>query len=247
MANSTTGDSVLTRLDRILATFSEAEDLLSAAEIARRTNIPAATVHRLCREMTRHHWLESRTGGFVIGNRLWEMSNRSSPTTKLAVRARPFLADLHAVIGQHVQLGVIEGREVLFIDRLSGHQAPTIHGGVANRLPLHASATGIVLLAHAPAEFRRYYRDHAAPEDSAAQKLTAEARLERIRREGYCLQTGAIEADITGLAVPITAGGRRVVAGLGVVTDDPDLAKRPAPRVQLLQIAARGISRVLAG
>src|SRR5699024_5874287 len=116
MANSKTGDSVLDRIDRILRILS-AKEKLSDSEIARRMDIPVATAHRLCREMVRHHWLEAGSGGYVIGNRLWEMSNRSSPTTKLAVHARPFLADIHAVIDQHVQLGVVEDCEVLFVDR----------------------------------------------------------------------------------------------------------------------------------
>lgn len=243
MANSKTGDSVLSRLDRVLAAFSPAEDQLSAAEIARRTAIPTATVHRLCQELARHHWLEPRPGGYVIGNRLWEMSNRASPTTKLAVRARPFLTDIHAVIGHHVQLGVVEGREVLFIDRLSAHRAPAIHGGVANRLPLHASATGIVLLAHAAPAFRQFYRDQTLPQNPDARPMISEPRLEQVRREGYCAQTGAIEEDVTGVAVPVSPRGHQAIAGLGVVTDSPEIARRPAPWVSLLQMAARGIQR----
>ena len=246
MANSTTGESVLNRLDRILGTFSAVDSQLSATEIARRTAIPLATVHRLCLDLARHQWLESLPGGFVIGTRLWEMSNRSSPTTKLAVRARPYLSDIHAVIGQHVQLGVLEGREVLFVDRLSGHHAPTIHGGVADRLPLHSSATGVVLLAHSSHALRNAYRA-SLHEDSAHSSLVCEERLEQVRGQGYCAQTGAIEPSMTGVAVPIRSQGQDVVAALGVVTDAADIAQRPAPWVQLLQVAARGIQRELRG
>lgn len=247
MANSPTGDSVLARLDRVLATFSAADSLLTAAEISRRTGLPPATAHRLCRDMAELGWLESLPAGYMVGTRLWEMTNRSAPTMKLAVRARPYLSDVHAVMGQHVQLGVVEGHEVLFVDRLSAREAPRIHGGVAGRLPLHVSATGIVLLAHASAEFRTFYRTHHTEQTPQGPAMIAEERLEQVRQQGYCAQTGVIEPGVTGVAVPIRQRGRSVVAALGVVTDDDDVARRPAPWVQMLQIAARGIQREVSG
>ncbi|PRZ13736.1 IclR family transcriptional regulator [Nesterenkonia sandarakina] len=245
MANSPTGDSVLTRLDRVLSTFSAADSLLSAAEIARRTGLPPATAHRLCRDMAELGWLEALPAGYMVGTRLWEMTNRSAPTMKLAVRARPYLSDVHTVMGQHVQLGVIEGHEVLFVDRLSAREAPRIHGGVAGRLPLHVSATGLVLLAHASPEFRTFYRTHHQKDSPGP--IISEERLEQVRQQGYCAQTGVIEREVTGVAVPIRQRGRNVVAALGVVTDDDDVARRPAPWVQMLQIAARGIQREISG
>lgn len=247
MANSPTGDSVLERLDRVLAAFSAAETLLTATQIAHRTDLPPASAHRLCRDMAERGWLDTLPAGYMIGTRLWEMTNRSSPTMKLAVSARPFLSDVHAVMGQHVQLGVIEGHEVLFVDRLSAREAPEIHGGVAGRLPLHVSATGVVLLAHASADWREAHRSQHGDGVHGGGQVMAEDRLEQVRRQGYCAQTGAIEPGVTGVAVPIHQRGRGVVAALGVVTDDDDVARRPAPWVQMLQIAARGIQREISG
>lgn len=40
-----------------------------------------------------------------IGVRLWELAQRASPTLSLRDAAMPFLEDLHAVVGHHVQLG----------------------------------------------------------------------------------------------------------------------------------------------
>ncbi|NDK31979.1 IclR family transcriptional regulator [Nesterenkonia haasae] len=243
MANSPTGEPLLERLDRVLDAFSAADSPLTAAEISRRTGLPPATAHRLCTDMAARGWLEALPGGYMVGARLWEITNRASTTMKLTIRARPYLSDVHAVVGHHVQLGVIEDDEVLFIDRLSGRGAPEIHGGVAGRLPLHLSATGIVLLAYAPSDRRESYRRRhasAVAEDGVA--LTEE-RLEDIRRRRFCAQTGAIEPDVTGLAVPISHRNGAVMAALGVVTDDHDAATRPGTWAQMLLVAARGIQR----
>ncbi|MDO5494006.1 MAG: IclR family transcriptional regulator [Nesterenkonia sp.] len=245
MANSDSGDSLISRFDRILDAFTAAEDTVSATEIARRAGLPTATAHRLCRDMASHGWLDALDDGYAVGTRLWEVANRSSQRTKLAVLARPYLADVQAVVGQHVQLGVVEGPEVLFIDRLSGRDSPRIHGGVARRLPLHLSATGLVLLAHMPPALREEHRRSHVGEEHLS--LVDEERLAHVRTHGYCVQTGAIESDITGVAVPVIRRGRGVAAGLGLVTDDPDVGRRPAPWIQILQIAVRGIRRELNG
>lgn len=246
MANSPTGETLIDRLDRVLNAFTADHDALSTTEIARRAKLPPATAQRLCRDMAEQGWLDARPGGYVIGSHLWEMTNRSSRRTKLALLARPYLSDIQAVMGQHVQLGVVEGLDVLFVDRLSSREAPDIHGGVAGRLPLHSSSTGLVLLAHSSREFRDFYRDRLRAEPGAAPLMT-EDRLTQIRQQGYCAQTGVIEKDITGLAVPIWQRSRQIVAGLGIVTDDEEVARRPAPWVQMLQIAARGIQRGIKG
>lgn len=246
MANSPTGEALIERLDRVLNAFTTEDDALATAEIARRAGLPPATAHRVCHAMVKLGWLDQRPGGYTVGSRLWEITNRASRRTKLAVLARPYLSDIQAVMGQHVQLGVIDGFDVLFVDRLSSREAPDIHGGVAGRLPLHSSATGLVLLAHASAEFRSFYREKHQDDADASSRLT-EDHLAFIRKHGYCVQTGAIEEHITGLAVPIRQRGRQLVAGLGIVTDDEEVARRPAPWVQMLQIATRGIQRGISG
>lgn len=244
MANSPTGEALIERLDRVLNAFTPEDDALSTAEIARRAGLPPATAHRVCGDMVRVGWLDQRPGGYTVGSRLWEITNRASRRTKLAVLSRPYLSDIQAVMGQHVQLGVIDGFDVLFVDRLSSREAPEIHGGVAGRLPLHASATGLVLLAHASSEFQASYREKHRDDAEASPRLSEE-HLAFIRQHGCCAQTGAIEENITGLAVPIRQKGRQLAAGLGIVTDDEEVARRPAPWVQMLQIAARGIQRGL--
>ena len=150
MANSPTGESVLERADRILAAFTAEDSRLTGGRIAALTGLPTATAHRLARDMARQGWLERVEGGhYVVGTRLWELASRSSRELGLARAARPFMGDIHAVLRQHVQLGIVEGREVLLVERLSHPRAVPVRSAVAGRLPLHLSATGLVLLAHA--------------------------------------------------------------------------------------------------
>ena len=249
MANSPTGESVLERVDRILAAFTAEDSRLTGGQIAALTGLPTATAHRLARDMARRGWLERVEGGhYVVGTRLWELANRSSRELDLARTARPFMGDIHAALRQHVQLGIVDGREVLLVERLSQPGAVPVRASVAGRLPLHLSATGLVLLAHGPREHQQAYLE--APLSSVTglsptDPAVLAADLERIRVQGHAVQTGYLEPDTTGIAVPVRGRGDQVVAGLGVVTRAGDPAARAGAIVQALHTAAHGIRRML--
>ncbi|MEX5302191.1 IclR family transcriptional regulator [Kocuria sabuli] len=249
MANSPTGESVLQRADRILAAFTAEEPRLTGARIAALAGLPPATAHRLVRDMARRGWLDRVEGGrYIVGTRLWELANRSSRELGLAQAARPFMGDLHAVLRQHVQLGVVEGREVLLVERLSHPRAVLVRSAVAGRLPLHLSATGLVLLAHAPRDVQEAYLQGPIPavtEFSPTDPRVLAEELGRVRTAGHALQTGYLEPGTAGIAVPVRSRGEQVVAGLGVITPAGDPAARAGAVVQALHTAAHGIRRTL--
>ncbi|KAA9395219.1 IclR family transcriptional regulator [Kocuria coralli] len=248
MANSASGDSLIERADRILASFSAATSRLTAAQIAQRAGLPSSTAHRLCAEMAQRGWLDREGNAYVVGTRLWELATRSAPDSSLAVLATPFMQDAQAALGQHIQLGRIEGNEVLILQRLSERGAREISSTVAGRLPLHVSAAGLVLLAWLPDDDRTAYlaalRDtgQAVPQGSVR---TLAAVLSSVRATGHAVQTGNLEPDRTGIAVPVRGARATVVAALGAVIDRAAAAVDPAATVQVLRAAAHGIERTL--
>jgi DNA-binding IclR family transcriptional regulator len=245
MPRVATGESVLSRAVRIFEVFSAAQPDLTVTEIARRTGLHVATASRLVAELVGHGLLARRDDGRVrIGVRMWELAQRASPTLSLREAAMPFLEDLHAVVGHHVQLGVLDGDEVLFLERLSAPGAVINYTRIAGRLPPHASSSGLVLLAHASPE--RAERVLAGPLRRFTPRTPAEPAqlrglLADIRRQGYALCPGFLHPDAAGIAVPVRAGGAVVAAVSAVVPND----EQAYQRVPLLMAAARGISRVL--
>ncbi len=241
-----TGESVVARVVRVLEAFTPDDPALSVTEIARRSGLPITTASRLIAELAAHGLLARRDGAVRVGVRMWELAQRASPTLSLREAAMPFLEDLHAVIGQHVQVAVLDGDEVLFVERISAPNAVINYTRIAGRLSLHASSSGQVLLAHAPAEQQE--RVLAAP----LQRLTpntptrpelVRAMLADIRRQGYALCPGFIHVDATGVAVPVRDGSGAVVAAIGAVVPNDGNAYVHVPA---LLAAARGIGRTLA-
>lgn len=246
MANSPTGESVLTRVVRVLESFEDGTPL-TVSQVARRAGLPAATAHRLTAALLSHGLLERSDDGLLrVGVRLWELASRAPRALGLREAAMPFMEDVHAVTRQHVQLSVLEGDDVLFIERLSARNAVINLVTIGGRMPVNASSSGLVMVAFSPPE--RQEELLARPMRSyTPATITDPARLRRelaeVRRVGYAVTDGHVHLDATGIAVPVSGPGNVVVAALAVVVPSTDT--QPRQHVSTLLAAARGISRAL--
>ena len=240
-------DSVLTRAVRILETFTPDERALTVSEIARRSGLHVATASRLVAALVGHGLLNRRPDGKVaVGVRLWELALRASPTLGLRDAAMPFLQDLHAVVGHHVQLGVLDGEDVLFVERLSAPGAVVNYTRIAGRLRPHTSSSGVVLLAFGPRDLQE--RVLAGPlERLTPHTITDADRLRAlladVRRTGSVVLPGHIHEEAAGVAVPVRDARGAVVAAVSVIVPNDARAHEKVP---LLQTAALGIRRALA-
>lgn len=247
MPRTATGESSLARAVRIIAAFTPNETTLRVSEIARRAGLHVATASRIVAELTAHGLLERGPDREVrVGVRLWELAARASPTLSLRDAALPYLEDVHAVVGHHAQLGVLDGEDVLFIERLTARDAVINYTRIAGRLPLHISSSGLVLLAHAPADRRelvltRPLQRYTANTITTSQALRA--ALAETRRLGYALVEGHVHEDAAGVAVPVRGALNEVVAALSVIVPNNGHAEANVP---VLLAAARGIGRSLA-
>ncbi|HEY0509741.1 MAG TPA: helix-turn-helix domain-containing protein, partial [Blastococcus sp.] len=128
MDDVTPRENLLARAVRILEAFDADHASLPVAAIARRAGIPVPTTYRLVGELVDLGLLERGSDRRVrIGVRMWELASRSSETVSLRDAAIPFMDDLHAAVRQHTQLAVLEGAEVLYLERKSWRGAEVVN------------------------------------------------------------------------------------------------------------------------
>ncbi|QKJ20784.1 IclR family transcriptional regulator [Microbacterium hominis] len=246
MANSPSGDSVTDRLVRVLETFTPTRTAQTAAEIGRRSGLPSSSAHRIVGELVDAGLLE-RDGDrrIRIGMRLWELATRSSHALRLRQAAMPFMERVQSRVREHTQLAILEQDEALFLERLSGQGAGSNVTRVAGRLPLHASSSGLVLLAFADAELQERVLGaplraltRSTPTDPAAVRR----KLAEVRTLGHAIAPGYIEEVSTGLAVPVHDETGAPVAALSVVLPRD---AQTAYALEELYRAARDIERAM--
>jgi DNA-binding IclR family transcriptional regulator len=246
MANSESGDSVTDRIVRVLETFTPTRTVQSAAEIGRRTGLPPSSAHRIVGDLIEAGLLERDDDRRVrIGLRLWELATRSSHALRLRQLAMPAMERVQARVREHTQLAILEQDEALFLERLSGPGSGSNVTRIAGRLPVHASSSGLVLLA---------FGDHDLQERILAGKLTRVApetitdagtlrrKLAEVRRLGHAVAPGYIESIATGVAVPVRDETGTVIAALSVVLPREAPVE---PALVELHGAAREIERAL--
>lgn len=237
---------MIERIVRVLGTFSAERTAQTATEIGRRARLPRSTAHRLVDSLVSAGLLErNEENEVLLGMRLWELALRGSRVLRLRQAAIPYMEQVQAQIRQHTQLAVLEQDEALFIERLSHVSAGANITLVAGRLPLHASSSGLVLLAHGDPETRR--RVTAEPlARIGPNTITDPGRLERLLREvrtqGYVIAPGTVQEVSTGVAVPIRDAGTVSAALSAILPRDAD----PRPALQELLRAVPRIEEALA-
>lgn len=239
--------SVTARVFELLGSFTAEHPELTLTQLSRRTGLPMATVHRLTQELVGWGALEREPRGpFRIGLRLWEVAALAPRSLGLRERAMPFLEDLFEATHQNVQLAVLDGHEVVYVERLSARGAVGVLSRVGGRLPLHATGVGHVLLAHAPRDVQEAVL--SAPLRALTAKTIVEPRVLRrvlaeVRRTGVAICDGQVELKSLSVAAPVHGPGREVVAALSVVV--PSAEHAASSYVPVVRAAARGISRAV--
>lgn len=249
MTHSSSGETVLDRMLRILSAFDARRRQLTVAELSLDTNIPLATTYRLVGQLAQEDILTRYPNGTVgLGMRLWELAARSSPAVSLRTRAMPFLDDVQGIFRQHTQLSVLDDHEVLVVERLSSRNSVVNQATVATRMPIHSVSMGLVQLAFQPSHvLDEYFAVHPTAAKTRYPTGDMATTLAKIRRDGFAMLDGLIDDGTTGAAVPVfdkpTGRNRTAIAAISVVIPG-DFEQRSAV-VPVLMAASRGLARAL--
>jgi DNA-binding IclR family transcriptional regulator len=244
-ASSRQAASVTSRALALLGTFDAEHSAQSLSSMARRAGLPVATAHRLAGELVAWGGLEKLNGEYRVGQRIWRLGLLAPAQQNIAEVAAPFMQDVLFVTHNVVNLFILDGNEVLLVERMSGTSAGQPFRRVGARLPLHASAAGKLMLAYGPKDLFSDAVQRLEPKTprTITSPGVLATEIERVRAQGYATTEEEAGTDNYGLAVPVFLPNKQIVAALGIVTRG-----RPAPVgsvVPVLNIASRGIARRL--
>src|SRR6266705_4780221 len=139
---------------RVLRAFSRAGQELGITELSRQLGLGKSTVHRLVTTLAAERLLErgSTPGRYRLGLVLYELGSRVTEHVDLHQAALPVLTTLRHNTGEMVHVAVLDGLEVVYVERLESHHMLPIFRQVGHRLPAHWTSSGKVLLASLPPE-----------------------------------------------------------------------------------------------
>lgn len=209
------------RVLSVLGAFEHGGGSLRLSDISRHADLPLPTAHRLVRELLEWGGLDvDSQGRYRLSRRFLDLASSSTNAMQMRELAVPHLVDLHRRTGLSVQLAIRDGGEVMYLDALRAHPNWSGENRIGGRLPLHVTATGIMLLADEPQEIIDDYLDgplQRFTEFTPATREHVTTALAQARRDGYYVSMKSIATGASAIAAPITDASGKVVAALGVV------------------------------
>jgi len=248
MARKSGGMSAVSRICQVLEAFTPKDSGLKLSEIGRRTEMPVSSVHAIAHQLADEGLLERSGGEFILGVRLWELAIRAPGTFGLREAALAPMEHAHATIQHHVQLGILSGPDMLYIERLSSPRSVVNFTQVGGRLPWYCSSSGILLTALAePAIMEKLLSDERPPRPPAPDMSSSEMQqlIRRAQQHRFVVTEGFVHPDATAVSVPIISPWRTSIASMAAVI--PSTGTDIESVVTTLRQAARQAGQRLAG
>ena len=241
------GPSKLGRALSLLSAFRPGDTELTISELARRTNVPKSTTHRLLGELAAWGLVERTDNGHRLGVRLFELGTLVPLQSRLREAAAPFLADLFEFTHSCVHLAALDGTDAVYVDKLRSLNGPAVPSRPGGRMPAYCTGVGKALLAYsAPItveQMLRFNLRRRTPHTIVAPGLVMK-NLQVVRERGFAVDREESTIGIACVAAPVFSGSREAVAAVSVAAWAHRLdLKRFVPAVQA---AAHGITRALA-
>lgn len=239
-------NSVLGRSLTLLTAFRSTDTVVPLAELSRRTGIPKSTAHRLLAELTDWQIVERSDSGFRVGMRLFELGQLAPVQRGIREAAAPFLADLYEATHQTVHLAVLDGIDVVYLNKLDGKNGPRVGSRVGGRMPVYCTGVGKAMLAFSPPHLLEEVIARGLRRRTPRTVVTPGAlsrELETVRALGFAEEREESAVGVACVAAPVLGADRLPIAAISI-TSWTNQAK-PATFAPAVRTAALGIARTL--
>lgn len=238
--------SVVGRAFSILFCFDGRRHELSLAEITERVSLPKTTVHRLAAHLLDQGVLERGAAGcYRLGMRLFELGNLVPSQRRLRTIALPFIEDLYEATHQVIHFGVLDDIEVIYLERITGHDGVSCPTRIGGRMPAYCTAVGKAILAHRPDATHRTVQaglSRRTPHTIVEQERLLQG-LQEVTRSGLAYDWQEGQIGVSCVAAPVFSRDGRAVAAISVTSHA--IHKRSERFAGAVQATAASLTRAL--
>jgi IclR family transcriptional regulator, KDG regulon repressor len=223
---------------RILREFGKHSTQLGVSQLARRVGVGKSTAHRIVWTLVDEGLLEKveETGLFRLTPTIRSLGASAETAQRLHEAATIPLDRLRSLTAGTLHIGILDGADVLYVERREGPGAIPVFRSVGSRNAAHVTSSGKVLLAFLPPDHQARLLDNMRLTARTARSITSRktflAELAKVRRDGFAENRGESQPDMASIAAPIRDPLGRVVASLSVAqyVDDVDAGLRHLAR-----------------
>jgi DNA-binding IclR family transcriptional regulator len=221
----------------VIAAVARGDAPMTLGDIVRAVSAPKSTTLNIVRTLVRRRLLETdgATKKYRVGRLLLALVGSARESVDLARLARPRLNALARATGESVLLGVLEGDELVYLEKVDSPQPIQYVAQAGTRRPLHCTSGGKLCLAMQPPAAWDSYIERVGLRRYTAKTITRPVELrrelKRIRDRGYAVSQGEFIPDLIGVSAPVFEGHGGVFAGLLTVPAPAFRMRRNLTRV----------------
>ncbi len=235
---------------RVLKAFTPSEREWGVSDLARRLGIAKSTAHRLLATLTDEGLLEQdgSSGRYRLGLAVFDMAAAAQSMDLHEAVLSP-MTELRNRTGETVQVAVLDGREVVYVERLDSPNTLRLFLEVGRRNSAHSTGCGKALLAClAPDQLERVLKGWTLTSKTPhtiTGHVALRADLAESRRRGYAVNRRESEAGVISVAAPIRDISGRAVAAISVAGPAERLEPHELQLAQVTMEVAATVSRRL--
>ena len=242
---------VVTKVLHILETLHDAPSGLQLKDVAQLTGINKSTAYRFLAHLEHEGYVfRDSSGAYAIGVRLARLASGASYQTTLRKLSRPILQQLWRVTGETVNIAVLDGREVLYLDVMESSHTFRLVSQVGMRRPVYCTALGKAMLAFIPEEEQQYFFDGMTFERFTPHTIRGATQLRKefalIRQRGYSIDNEEAYLGSRCIGAPIFEASGKITAALSISGPTTRVTREKVTVVAAAaKSAATAISRTL--
>jgi IclR family KDG regulon transcriptional repressor len=220
----------------ILLCFTRDEPTRSLTQIAETVRMSKTTVHRLLATLENKRFItrDQVTGFYRLGLRFIEMASLVLQDVELHRWAQPYLHKLSTQFGETVDLSILDGSDVIYLDVVESPQRLKLAAAVGQRLPAFCTASGKALLAFLPEDQIRKILGENLTRYTDCTPVSISDILSELRvtaERGYAVSEQEYERDINAVAAPIFDADHHPIASIAIVGPSFRLTKDRLPEL----------------
>jgi len=238
----------------ILEVVVRADRLISLTEIVDQMALPKPTVFRLLSALEKGGWILRQPGDkdYTVGSRLADFGLGIMMNNSVRMLRHTILANIGNKLGETCNITMLDGNEIVYIDRVETQWPLKVDLKPGARVPLHCSASGKLFMSQMRSAKRRALLENLDLSRFTGNTITSldllESELDRTRKSEIGIDNQEYLDGLICVAVPIMDVNGQIAAALAVQAPIARLTLANAlEHVVHLKAAAAAMSETFSG
>lgn len=218
----------------ILEVFKDSNEALGITELSRRVKLNKSTTYRIVQALRTRGYVnqDDHTNRYYLGHKILKLASSFLNQNKIRGIARKYLEELSRKTLQTIELAILEGDRVVYIDQVEGTDIFQLRLQIGNRGPLHCTAAGKSILAFLKEDELEKILENLNLTRFSDKTITSMKHLRKelksIRRNGFAFCDREYDKYLKAIGAPIIGLGSKVIGAVVLVA--------PSNRIKLKEV-----------